>query len=69
MSKQKQKDPFDTVSRASRVRLRQSLHVGHKCAFGNWKLIWMDAANNCAMANIPEKTAKALIAAGMDHEG
>lgn len=51
------------------VRLRQSLHVGNKCAFGKWKLIWMDADNLCNMADIPEKTAKALIAAGMDHEG
>ena len=48
---------------------KQSLHVGNKCAFGSWKLIWTDEYATCHMEDIPEKTAKALILAGMGHEG
>lgn len=51
------------------VRLRQSIHVGDARAFGKWKLIWLDANNSIQMGDIPEKTEKALIAAGLSFEG
>ena len=46
-----------------------SFRVGSAKAFGTWKLIWNDTESNTFVHTIPAKTAKALIAAGMNYEG
>lgn len=45
------------------------LRIGHKKAFKSWKLIWVDDQGNSHCETISERTAKALIASGMDFEG
>ena len=46
------------------------IHVGHKTAFGHWMLIWTAKGDHgCRMIRISERTAKELLAEGMNLEG
>lgn len=45
------------------------LRIGHKKAFGGWKLIWEDKNNITHIEPISGKLATTLMAQGMNYEG
>jgi hypothetical protein len=49
--------------------VKSSVHIGDKKAFNGWKLIWLMSDHTAMLAPISERTAKQLLAAGMDMEG
>jgi hypothetical protein len=50
-------------------QLRDSLHIGNKKAFGQWKLIWIDKDGKIFCETISQALAAGLIASGMPTEG